>query len=110
MAYISFKAFAFVKYDSTAMVVKSSPDFLIKNKTDLVSFYKKKMLFTFREKGKEGERKRGREISMCERNIDWLPLIHTPTKDWPTTQECALTGNQTTLRGDTQPTEPHGQR
>ena len=36
-----------------------------------------------------------REKLMCERNIDWLPLTHAPTGDWPATQACALTGNQT---------------
>ena len=32
-----------------------------------------------RERGREGER--GRETSMAERNMDWLPLIWTPTWD-----------------------------
>ena len=34
---------------------------------------------------------------MCERNIDWLPLAHSPTgtRTRPTIQACALTGNQT---------------
>ena len=38
----------------------------------------KKILFIFRERGKEGERRR--ETSMCERYIDWLPLT-PPTGD-----------------------------
>ena len=66
-------------------------------------------LFIFRER--KGERKRGRETLMCERNIDQLPLV------------CALTGDQAcntgmcpdwesnrrrlALQDDTQPTELH---
>ena len=45
-----------------------------------LGFYKK-ILLIFRERGREGER--GRETSMCERYLDWLP----PT--------CALIGNWT---------------
>ena len=53
----------------------------------------KKILFYFffiyfqREKG---GRKRGRETSMCQRNIDQLSLIHPQPGTWPTTQACAL--------------------
>ena len=36
-----------------------------------------------------GGRKRGRNISV------WLPLMHPVLGTWPTTQACALTGNQT---------------
>ena len=37
--------------------------------------------------GRKGER---------ERNINvWLPLMHPHLGTWPTTQACALTGNQT---------------
>ena len=32
---------------------------------------------------------------ICERNINWLPLICSQLGTWPTTQACALTGNQT---------------
>ena len=32
---------------------------------------------------------------MCERYIDQLPLAHPQPGAWPTTQACALTGNQT---------------
>ena len=32
---------------------------------------------------------------MCERNIDWLPFAHAPTRDRPATQVCALTGKRT---------------
>ena len=43
-----------------------------------------KMIFIFR-----GEER--------ERNINvWLPLTHLLLGTWPTTQACAVTGNQTT--------------
>ena len=32
---------------------------------------------------------------MCERYIDWLPLVNPQLETWPTTQACALTRNQT---------------
>ena len=32
---------------------------------------------------------------MCKRNINWLPLASPQPGSWPTTQACALTGNQT---------------
>ena len=38
---------------------------------------------------------RGRETWMWERNIDRVPLMGTLTKDWPVSQACAPTGNQT---------------
>ena len=38
---------------------------------------------------------RGRETSMCERSIDWLPLVCTPIRDQAPTQTCALTRNRT---------------
>ena len=45
----------------------------------------KKILFIFREKGREGER---------ESNISvWLPLTLPLLETWPTTQACALTGD-----------------
>ena len=44
--------------------------------------------------GKRG-RKRGRETSMCKRNINLLPLARPQLGTWPTTQACALTGNRT---------------
>ena len=42
----------------------------------------------------EGGKKRGRETSMCERNISWLPLACPQWGTWPATQACALKGNQ----------------
>ena len=54
---------------------------------------KKKILFIyFQREGKRG-RRRGRETSACERYQ--LPLTCPPLGTWPTTQACALTGNQT---------------
>ena len=50
-------------------------------------FFKRFYLFIFRE-GKGG-RKRERNISK------WLPQVHPLLGTWPTTQACALTGNQT---------------
>ena len=37
-------------------------------------------IYLFLERG-EGERKWGRETSMCERYIDWLPLACPPAGD-----------------------------
>ena len=57
-------------------------------------------------------RKRGRETSMWERNISWLPLVHIPTRGlnlqpkhgpWPGINHTAFLG----LRKMLQPTEPH---
>ena len=48
-------------------------------------FFFFKILFIFRERGREGER---------ERNINvWLPLECPLLSTWPATQACALTGN-----------------
>ena len=43
----------------------------------LILFFLRFYLFIFRERGKEG-----RETSMWERNIYWLPLVHSTTGDW----------------------------
>ena len=37
----------------------------------------------------------GREISMCKRYINWLPLECPQLGTQPATQACALTGNRT---------------
>ena len=50
------------------------------------------MLIDFGEKGREEER--GRETSLRERSIDWLPLSPQPGTEC-TTQACALTRNIT---------------
>ena len=43
----------------------------------------------------KGQKKKGRETWMCERYINWLPLMHPLLGTWPETQACALTGNRT---------------
>ena len=49
-------------------------------------------LFTFRERGRKGEREG--EQHQCVRDT-WLPLTHPLLGTWRTTQACALTGNWT---------------
>ena len=39
-------------------------------------------IYLFSERGAKRGTKRGRETSICERNIDELPLICTPTRAW----------------------------
>ena len=48
-------------------------------------------MYLFLERGKGGI-KRGRQTSMCEGNINRLPLAHSQLGTWPTTQACTLTG------------------
>ena len=50
--------------------------------------------YLFLERGKGG-RKTGRETLMCDRNIDWVLLIHPQQGTWPATQACVPTRNQT---------------
>ena len=60
--------------------------------------------FIFRERGREGGWKRGKETSMC--GCLSRPLLGT----WPATQACALTELTRELFGSqpgTQSTEPH---
>ena len=57
-----------------------------------VSFLKYNFIYLLLERGKGG-RKRGRETSMCKRNIDQLLLAHPHLGTWLTTQACTLTGN-----------------
>ena len=52
-----------------------------------------KILFIFREMGREEER--GRNIEVRERCIKQVPLVHPHPGTGPTTQACALTGNRT---------------
>ena len=47
----------------------------------------KKILFIFREKGREGERERNSSV--------WLPFVCPLLGTWSSTQACALTGNRT---------------
>ena len=51
--------------------------------------------FIYFQRQGNGGRKRGRETSMCEKNINWLPLACPQLGTWPTTQACALSGNPT---------------
>ena len=53
-----------------------------------LSFFKD-FIYLFLERGERREKERERNISV------WLPLIHPLLGTWPTTQDCALTGNQT---------------
>ena len=46
-------------------------------------------MYLFLEEGKGGEKERERNINL------WLPLMCPLLGTWPTTQACALTGNQT---------------
>ena len=50
------------------------------------------LLFYFYREGNR-RRKRGRETSMCERDIDRLPLACPQQENWPATLACTLTGN-----------------
>ena len=78
-------------------------------------FFNKDFIYSLseREEGK-GMRERGRETSMCKIYIHQLSLTRPQPSIWPTTQACALTGNQT---GDLldhrlalNPPEPHQPR
>ena len=51
-------------------------------------------LISFLERG-EGRGKGKEKHSMCERNMDQLPLTHPELGAWPATQAHALTGNRT---------------
>ena len=59
----------------------------------------------------EGRGERGRETLMCERNIDWSPLMCTLTGDRANNPdmypEWELNWQPLTLWEDIQPTEPH---
>ena len=70
------------------------------------SFFLRFYFFLERAEGMET----GRETSMCERIIDWLPLPRPQPGTWPATQACALMGNQTSdffgSQVSTQSTEP----
>ena len=68
----------------------------------------KKILFTFRERRREGEQ--GRETAMCERYISWLLLACPQQGTRPTTQACVRTGTEPVtlgLAGWHSITEPH---
>ena len=74
-------------------ILRFSPSVVSTPSSILLLFFLRFYLFIFTE-GKRG-RKRGREILMCERNIDQLPLALTPAPQPGTAckRECALVGN-----------------
>ena len=47
-------------------------------------FFPKGFIYLFLER-REGREKRGKETSMCERNINWMPLAYHQPGTWPTT-------------------------
>ena len=51
--------------------------------------YFEEFMYLFLERGGGREKERERNINV------WLLLSHPPLGTWPTTQACALTGNQT---------------
>ena len=53
------------------------------------NFFKKYFIYLFLERWERREKERERNINM------WLPLVYPPLGTWPSTQVCALTGNQT---------------
>ena len=68
-----------------------------------------------REEGKESERQRGRKTSTWERNLNWLPPVHTLTRDQ--THNLGMCSDRESssqpflvYRTMFQPAEPPGQR
>ena len=54
-----------------------------------INVFLKDFIYLFLDRGEGREKKRERNINM------WLPLMHPPLGTQPTSQACALTGNQT---------------
>ena len=52
------------------------------------ALFKKDFIYLCLERGEGKEKERERNINV------WLPLMRPPLGTWPTTQPCALTGNQ----------------
>ena len=67
---------------------------LVKKAVILFFFFFFKILFLERGEGRERGQKH-QFIHVCERCIDQLLLIRPQMRTWPTTQACALIGNQT---------------
>ena len=72
--------------------------------TSMYSFFKKILFIYFEREGKGGRKRK--------RNIDPLPLVHTPTWDQTCNQAWALPDQESnqrpfTLQDDAQPPEPH---
>ena len=86
---------------------RSCPDSLI---LDFIYFYF--------ERERKARRKRGRETSICERNIDWLPLAcptSPPKQETGSHNPCMFSDGESNqqlfaLRADTQPVETHQSR
>lgn len=74
------------------------------------------LIFLEREGGREGRkgREKDRQTSMSERNIDWLPAIHAPTRDHTSNvgrcPDREPSPQPFGVREILQPTEPPGQR
>ena len=64
-----------------------SLSFLLCARKQLFVFFLRFYLFFNKGEGREKERERTINV--------WLPLVHLQLGTWPTTQACALTGNQT---------------
>ena len=61
----------------------------------IFKYFLKYILFIYFQREGKGGRKRGRDTSMCKRNISWLPLALPQPGNWPATQAFIPTGNQT---------------
>ena len=76
---------------------------------DHYSIFQKDCIYLLLKEG-EGRRRSRREMLMCHRNINRLPLTCPQPGTWPATQARALTRNWTSypfaLWDDAQPTEP----
>ena len=55
----------------------------------LLKKFLKDFIYLFLERGERREKEKERNINVC------LPLEHPLLGTWPTTQSCALTGNET---------------
>ena len=81
--------------------MKMIPSMTLKLKKGFLRFY----LFIFLERRERREKEWERSINV------WLPPVRPPLGTWPTTQACALSGNQTgdpsVRRTAVKSTEPH---
>ena len=66
---------------SVSLATVNFSDMSRKQQSPRLLWFPSGILFIFRKRGKEGRRGRGRETSMCSRNMDQLPLIHLPPGD-----------------------------
>ena len=82
------------KEDSSICVLDPTPTSqdssgIINFNTHLLFFFFKGFIYLFLERGEVKEKEREKNINV------WLPLMWPLLGTWPTTQACALTGNQT---------------